>query len=138
MKEQILREIIFKIKSRPDLKKKLKIAILVGFAGIFLTAGLLIWAAVSAFSYVGTQLQTTNVKGAVESLQTNIKNISTGSVNTLGCWQQAQSMMTLETWVSKPLAQNLSLLRSSCLAEPMRKCKTEDCKKPQQDQGQWG
>jgi hypothetical protein len=71
MKDQILREILYKIKSRPDLKKKLKIAILVGVVGFFLTAGLVIWAAVSAVSFVGNQLQTSNVTGAVESLQTN-------------------------------------------------------------------
>jgi hypothetical protein len=137
MKDQILREILYKIKSRPDLKKKLKIAILVGVVGFFLTAGLVIWAAVSAVSYFGNQLQTTNVNGAVESLQTNIKNIP--AVNALGCWQQAQNMMAIEPWLIRSLAQNLNLLKDSCLRASPEECKTEECKKNEQEKsGQWG
>lgn len=140
MREQILREILFKIKARPDLKKKLKVALLIGTFAIFLTGGLLVWAAISAVSYVGTQLQTQNVKGAVESLQNNVKQIpALGSVNSLGCWQQAQNMLTVETWLSRPLAQNLNLLRSSCLQQPVPECKTVDCSKAEASrQGQWG
>lgn len=143
MKDHILREILYKIKTRPDFKKKLKMAILIGVIGIFITGGLLIWAAVSAVSYVGSQLQTSNVKGAVESVQTNIKNIpAIKGVNALGCWQQAQSLMVVETWLSRPLAQNLNLLKESCLGASPVDCKTEECNKNEQEteqkSGQWG
>jgi hypothetical protein len=140
MKDQILREILYKIRTRPDLKKKLKIAIVIGVIGLFITGGLLIWAGVAALNYVGSQLQAANVKGAVENLQTEIKNIpAVGAVNTVGCWTQAQSMLTVETWLNRPLADNFNQLKKSCLQSNPSECVGEGCPKPKESpSGSWG
>lgn len=140
MKEQLAREILYKIKSRPDLKKKLKIAIIVGVIGLFITGGLLVWAGVAAFNYVGSQLQTANVKGTVETLQSEIKNgTAINAVNAVGCWNQAQSMLTVETWLNRPLADNFDRLMKSCLGSKTIDCKGAECPKNEENQpNNWG
>lgn len=125
MKEQFLREIIYQIKSRPSLKKKIKIFLIVGLAGFVLTTGLLVWGAFSFLGYMGSQIQTSHLNGQVQEIQTNLKQLPT--VNAIGCWARAQSLMNYETWFLRPIEDNFKALKQSCLNINPQPCQGSDC-----------
>ena len=125
MKEHFLREIVYQIKSRPNLKKKIKFFLLVSVAGVIVTTALLVWAAFSFLGHVNTKLQSANLKDTVQSLQTNTQQLT--QINLVSCWGQAQNMINVETWMTKPVAENLQILKSACWQNTVSPCEGLDC-----------
>lgn len=118
MNKYVLLEIIRKIKSKPHLKRKLKIFLIVGFVGFLLTGALAIWAGISAMKYVTASatgvIQSPEARTQMDNLTAKAKQgISRPQV--LSCWNSAQSLLAIEPWILRPAMTNLQALIDSCL-----------------------
>ncbi len=105
MKKYILLNAIRNLRAKPALLRKVKILALVGVASFVLIGGLLIWAAVAAFNSFSAK--------AVTFAQTN--RIS--EIQTISCWNQAQSLMNSTSLLQKPLADSWSELKNACFKQ---------------------
>ena len=116
MNQQILIELIRKLKAKPELMRKFKIfAVIVGI-GFLLTGALTIWAGAKAITYLSGKaevvMQTPETAAQIEKLKTEAKGLT---VQPLSCWLQAQSLLAVETWLARPVLENLNRLKMACL-----------------------
>ncbi len=133
MKKLILLEILRKLKAKPHLMRKVKIFAAIGIVGFLVTSGLVIWAGVSAFSYVATKanevIQSPQTSAQVENLRTEVKEFS--GLKALSCWGKAQSLIAVEPWLARPALENLSNLKVACL-EVKPVCEGHQCSQMKQ------
>lgn len=125
MKYLILVDILNRLRSKPNFKKKLKIFLIIGSISFVVISGLLIWAGVSAYQFAKMQLQTVNVPQSVEKIETQIKTLP--AFNYLSCWNKAQSLMAIELWLSQPIAHNINELKTACLQSLPANCQGPSC-----------
>jgi hypothetical protein len=101
------------LKSNPQLKRKLKIFLGVGLAGILMVGALVVWAGIATFKSVASIGTNPAVQEKIVGLETGIKNLP--ALTKVGCWTTAQSLMKVEVWIEKPLIDNLNSLKLACL-----------------------
>ncbi len=128
MKRLIIFEILRKIKSRPEVLRKVKIIAFISLVGFVLVGALTIWAGVSAFKYV---VATTNqavmspqIKNQVQNMQSELKQIQ---LQPLSCWNKAQSLLALQPWLEKAALDNLRNLKVACLDSLPAVCEGDEC-----------
>ncbi len=128
MKQVILYEIIRKLKSKPNLMRKLKVFAVIGFVGFVLVGGLAIWAGISAVKYVVTS---TNQVISSPTAQNQIQNVKSElqqiQFQPLNCWGKAQSLMAVEPWLARPVIDNLKNLKVACLEQNSAVCEGYEC-----------
>ncbi|MBK7961754.1 MAG: hypothetical protein IPK04_11495 [Bdellovibrionales bacterium] len=128
MKQVILIELIRRLKSKPNLMRKLKIFAVVGIVGFFMTGALALWAGVAAVSFVADKanvvMQAPQTKAHVENLKTEVKGLS---FQPLDCWGKAQSLMAVEPWLARPALENLRNLKVACLETTTPVCEGQAC-----------
>lgn len=105
--------------------RKLKIFLGAGLAGILMVGALVVWAGMATFKSVATiganpvvqekikSWNDTNVQGKIVRLETGVKNLP--ALAKAGCWTTAQSLMKVEVWIAKPLAENWNSVKLACL-----------------------
>jgi hypothetical protein len=125
MKHALLLEQLRNLKTNPPLKRKLKIFLGVGLAGIVMIGALVAWAGIATFKSVASiganpvvqekikSWNNTNVQEKIVSLDTGVKNLP--ALTKVGCWTTAQSLMKVEVWIAKPFVENLNSLKLACL-----------------------
>ncbi len=117
MKKYIFLELMRNIKSRPELMRKMKILAAVGAFGFLVMGSLVIWAGISAFGYVTNVakevIHSPQTAMHVENIRSEVKGIST-TMQTVDCWDEAQSLMTLDPWFQRPAMDNLNSLIATC------------------------
>jgi hypothetical protein len=98
------------------LRRKVKIFVMVGVAGLFVATGLLVWAGISAFNYVASSTQKVMQSPAAEvyaqNLKSEIKELP--KFKALSCWFAVENLLGFEPWLARPAQQNFSNLRSAC------------------------
>lgn len=118
MKKYIFFELMRNIKSKPELMRKMKVFAAVGAFGFLLMGSLIIWAGISAVSYftrvTKEVIQSPQTVLHVENIKSEVKGVST-IIQSVDCWDKAQSLMTLEPWLQKPAMDNLNSLIKTCL-----------------------
>lgn len=128
MKQDIFLEIIRKLKAKPHLMRKVKIFVVVGVIGFFVTGALAIWAGISAISYVADKanvvMQSPQTTAHVENFKTEVKGLS---LQPLNCWGKAQSLMAVEPWLARPALDNLKNLKVACLEATSPVCEGHEC-----------
>lgn len=119
MKQQIVYEIIRRLKDDPKLMKKVKVFALIGFLGILVTGTLAIWAGVSAIRYVASSthqvIQSQVAHDQVENIKTELSGLP--KLRPLHCWGKAQSLMSVQPWIERPAIDNLAHLKSECFEQ---------------------
>lgn len=134
MKKLIFMEIIQRLKAKPHLMRRVKIFASVGVVGLLVTSGLVIWAGISAFSYVAVKanevIQSPQTTAQVENLKTEVKGLS--SLQPLNCWGKAQSLIAVEPWLVRPALDNLKSLKVACLDEKPAVCEGHECSQMKQ------
>ena len=129
MKQDIIYEVLRRLKAKPGLMRKVKIFAAVGVVGFLITGALVIWAGVSTFNYVAsktTEVIHSNVVSAqVENLKLEAKDFP--KFQLLSCWGKAQSLMAVEPWLARPALDNLKNLKVSCLETAPPVCEGQDC-----------
>lgn len=131
MKRDLALELIRKIKSKPNLRRKLKIFIIASVVILFTTGALVIWAGISAAKFVATQtsglISSPQTKEQIENLKTEIKTLP--KIKVLTCWDKVQSLMAVEPWIARPAIDNLTDLKLACLEPSTAICNGADCTK---------
>lgn len=116
MKKVILYEILKKLKSDPKLMKKVKAFLIVGSIVFVVMSGLIIWAGVSAVKYIASTtsqaIESPIAQGQVENLKSELKQLP--KFQLASCWLKTQSLMTVQTWLEKPLQENFKNLKTAC------------------------
>jgi hypothetical protein len=97
-----------------QLKKKLQVFLGIGCLGILLLGGLIIWAGVTTVKHVASIGANVNVQEQVQNLKTEALNLP--AIAKVGCWEKAQSLLTIQVWLEKPVAENIQALKDACLS----------------------
>ena len=117
MKRELVIELIRKIKAKPNLKRKLKIFVLIGLVGFIFTCALTIWAGLTAFNYVALKANelahSPIALTQVENLKTELKALP--KLQSINCWASAQSLMNIQPWLERTVIDNLITLKVACL-----------------------
>ena len=128
MKQDLMYEVIRKLKTKPDLMRKLKISLAIGIVGLFVSGAVAIWAGVSAFNYVASKtkevIYSPTAVTQLENLKSEAKQLP--KFQALSCWGKAQSLLAFEPWLTRPALDNLKNLKVACLEEsPV--CEGDQC-----------
>lgn len=138
MKQDIIYEILKKLKTTPNLMRKIKIFVAVGVLGVLVTGALTIWAGVAAFNYVATKtseiIHSPTAQAQVENLKLEAKALT--KFQPLSCWAKAQSLIAIEPWLARPALDNLMNLMAGCLSAPAQVCEGRDCTQMNKAQGE--
>jgi hypothetical protein len=128
MKHALFYEIMRKLKSKPALRRKLKIFAVVGVTCFLVVGGLAIWAGVSAIKYVATS---TNQVISSPTTQEQIQNAKTElqklQFQPLNCWGKAQSLLAVQPWLERRALDNLKNLKVACLESKPAACEEAVC-----------
>ena len=113
VKQLVLIDVMKKFKADGQLKRKLKIFLGVGLVGLLLVGALIIWAGVATVQHVASLGADVNVQEQVRDLKTEMPTIP--ALAKVGCWDKVQSILNVEVWFEKPVADNLQSLKDACL-----------------------
>lgn len=129
MKKRILFEIVRNLKAKPHLMRKAKIFAAVGAVGVLVISGVVIWAGISAFSYVASRasevIRSSQTSSQVANLKTEIKGIT--GVQALSCWGKAQTLLAVRPWIERPAMDNFKNLKVACLDSTPAVCEGHEC-----------
>lgn len=129
MNQDIIYEVVRKLKAKPGLMRKVKIFAAVGAVGLLVTGALTIWAGVSAFNYVASKtnevIHSPTAQAQVENLKLEAKGLP--KFQPLNCWGKAQSLMAVEPWLARPALDNLKNLKVACLEAAQPVCEGHEC-----------
>lgn len=93
--------------------RKFKIFLGIAFIGFLLVSTLVIWGGVVAVRGVASLGTNPNVQEKVGALGKEINNLP--ALAKVGCWDKAQSLLSVKTWLEKPIAENVKELTQACL-----------------------
>ncbi|MBP9707835.1 MAG: hypothetical protein KBD78_09325 [Oligoflexales bacterium] len=113
MKQIIFFEILNRLVANPQQRKKIKIVAFVAIFGFFIATGLVIWGGISALRFAGSQLQAVDVQNQVEKIDSKLRALPEVTMET--CWIEAQNLLNLDIWLTRPFADNLKDLKVACL-----------------------
>ena len=113
MKNIILLELLKKLKTNHQLKRKLKIFLGIGLVGAIMVGALVVWAGIATFKSVASLATNPNVQEKVLNLETEIQNLP--AMAKVGCWTAAQGLLEVEVWLEKPLIDNFNSIKLACL-----------------------
>lgn len=108
--------------------KKIKKIILLGIVGIVIIGGIAIWASVAAVKQLAattSEIYTSQV--TQEKLQTINTEIKRWNFQPLDCWGKVQSLTAFQTWIEKPVIENLRNLKIACLDIKPSNCQGDTC-----------
>ena len=103
--------------------KKL-VAVFLGVGSLVLVAvtALAIWAGVAAFNYLSENVQAPAVSAQVEDLKNGFEQLP--PLAKVGCWDKAQSLLNIEAWLERPVADNFNQLKLACAGAPEQSSET--------------
>ena len=125
MKNMIPPELLAQLRLTPHLKKKLKVFAIVGAIGFAITSALVVWAGVSLVRLASHQIQAVDVYKHVESLEAKVTSLPT--LAAVSCWDKAQSLLTLEPWLTRHITDNFRNLKAACLEAKPPICEGAAC-----------
>jgi hypothetical protein len=108
----IFPELLNKFKNNPQIMRKFKIFLGVAFIGFLLVSTLVIWGGVVAVRGVANLGSHPNVQEKVVALGKEINNLP--ALAKVGCWDKAQSLLSIKAWLEKPIAENVKELAQAC------------------------
>lgn len=117
MNKEIVFKILKKIESNKNLKRKLKIIVVVGIVGVIIISTLTVWIGFKAVNYVATKTkeagQAPVVQAYVHNINSEFKTLSKNHV--VSCWGKAQSLIAIQVWIERSALDNLIDLKNACI-----------------------
>ena len=114
---------------KPRLLRKVKIFAAVFVVGIAITGGAAVWAGMAALGYVSNVAEkamlSPTTTTAVENLREEAGKLSLAKP--AECWNQAQTLLSVEPWLQSPLREILQDLGSACFQEKAKTCDGQSC-----------
>jgi hypothetical protein len=108
-------ESLRKFSTNRQLKQKLKIIIGAGFVGCLIIGALVVWGGIAAFKTVSNIGTNPIVQEKILNLETEVQNMP--ALVKVGCWATVKSLINVEVWLEKPVANNYKIIKSACLNE---------------------
>lgn len=108
-------ELLKKLETNQRQKRKLKIFLAAGLVGCFMIGALVFWGGIAVFKGVASVGTNPEVQEKILSLETEIQNAP--ALVKVGCWGTVKSLMNVEVWIEKPIAENYNSMKSACLNE---------------------
>lgn len=108
MKQELIQQLLAKIKSDPKFFRKIKIIAVIGVVTVVVSGGLLIWAGVAATQFAVAAVSKYDVSTKIQQLQ----------LQPLGCLEKAQKLLTVQPWLEHTVIANLHGLKVSCFEAP--------------------
>lgn len=137
MKKEIFRKLLYNLKTKPHLLRKVKIFAAVGLVGFLILGSLLVWAGFSTLQFIANQANqivlSPNVQAQVETLKTEVKGMTL--LQPLNCWDRAQSLLAVQPWLERPALDNFLNLKVACLGTNPKVCEGPECVETDK---QWG
>lgn len=129
MKNNITKQILIKMKSKNKYKKHLIPLVLVGGAFTFLVLTLSAWYILNNSNVLTTKSSQIFASPLAQSTIADFKNISheSAKLRTLSCWNELQSLFSLQPWIEFPIHTNLSNLKSKCFETKSESCNKLEC-----------
>lgn len=129
MKPIIILEILEKIRTNQKLYRNFKIFAVVGILGFIVTATLLIWAGVSTIKYVASSatevIQTQSAQSHMANLKAQIEGLP--KLQITNCLGMAQDLLSVQSWLARPAAENLTNLKRACFEQNTSHCEGVPC-----------
>lgn len=95
------------------LKRRLKIFLGIALGGFLLLGGLVFWVGVAAFKGVADFAADARLPEKVTQVQQGIEKAA--NLPRVGCLDAAQSLLNVEVWLNRPVAENLDSMKIACL-----------------------
>lgn len=134
MKSSIWFEIINKLKSKPQLKRKVKIFVAVSLVGVLFVGAMTIWAGISTYKYLAASVNqgmtSSTVQNQIQNMKTELRQIQ---FQPLSCWNKAQSLLAVQPWIERTLVDNLQNLKMACLESNNIICEGYECNQMKQN-----
>jgi len=115
MNHTLLMELLRKLKTNPQLKRKFKIFLGVGLVGTFLVGALVVWAGIATFKSVANIGANPTVQEKVLKLETEIQNLP--ALAKVDCWTTAKNLLDFQVWLEKPIAENIKNVTTACFGK---------------------
>lgn len=125
MNKLFIFEIIKSIKGAPDFKRKLKFFLGVGLIGTVVTVTLVIWISIAGMRYATNLVQGQAIVPNIDSLKSELSQLPV--IAKVDCWDKAQSLLSVNAWLERPIAENFRNLKLACLETQVQKCIGRDC-----------
>jgi hypothetical protein len=113
MKKQLASKFLREWNSSPAFRKKAKIVLGLGAAGVLFSGIIALVLGFYALRWVGNAVTTPELGAQVEDLRSKV--LSTSADDVLNCVEATQSLMTLESLLSRPLSEKFRILQQACL-----------------------
>ncbi len=115
MNHTLLVELLGKLKSKSQLKRKFKIFLGFGLVGTILVGAIVVWASIATFKSVANIGTNPTVQAKVLKLETEIQNLPALAKG--DCWTTAQNLLAFQVWLEKPIAENINTLTTACFGK---------------------
>lgn len=125
MRRLILFEILRRIGWPPPLARRLKIFVGIGLFTVFLAGGLVVWGLVAGVRHIAGVGQSFDVQAKAQAITTEVRDLP--ALIQVGCWQKAQTLLSVSVWLEKPIADNLKNLKTACLKNQNQVCERQEC-----------
>lgn len=112
MNHTLLVQLLRKLKTNPQLKRKVKIFFGFGLVGTFLVGALVVWAGIATFRSVASLGTNPIVQEKVLKLETEIQNLP--ALVKVNCWTTTQSLLDFQVWFEKPISENINNITTAC------------------------
>jgi hypothetical protein len=117
MRREVIFEILKKLEAKKDLKRRLKVFVIIGVIGFFIVGAIAMWIGFKTVSFVATKTKevdpTSVVKVHTENFKSELTSISKHQV--VSCWSKAQSLIAVQVWLERSAMDNLVDLKATCL-----------------------
>lgn len=128
-KHDLILEMIKKLKSKPNFKRKLKIVIAVSLVFFVLSGSVVIWAGIKIFNHITFQssemISSPSSQAQIDNLKLNLMNGT--KINIPRCWEEVQSLLTVQPWLEHSTAHHLKNLKLACIGKSPPPCENENC-----------
>jgi hypothetical protein len=115
MNHTLFVELLRKLKSNPQLKRKFKIFLGFGLAGTLLVGAFVVWAGIATFKSVANIGANPTVQEKVTKLETEIQNLP--ALAKVDCWTTVQSLLDFQVWFEKPISENINNITTACFGK---------------------
>ncbi len=107
------------------LKRKFKYILLAGFISIITVSGLFIWAGWSAVTFAHKQISSINTTIDSKKIEDQLNALP--SLDYTQCWSQAQSLLSVELWLTQPISTNINKIIIACTKASPNICNDKNC-----------
>jgi hypothetical protein len=115
MKRLILAELIRYLRDKPDLKKKLKIAAVLGVLGFIMASAVAVFVGIAGVKYVASLSSNLDVTQHSERLRSKVESIP--AITSAGCLTAAQGLLNVERLLTTPIYENFKNLKQACIQQ---------------------